>query len=272
MTPLSPVACTAYYCCLLRATDAEGPHPLCGDRQAALFLDGALRAELAPLLRFRGPSESNVARHRLVDDLARQTIAARPGQRIFIVGAGFDTRAFRLPGGRWWEFDDPGLLALKEARLPAAQAPNPLVRVGVDFAREGLEAHLAPLAGDDEALVILEGVSMYLTDEALTATASAVRRALPRATLVCDLMTSAFNRRFGGGIRRELGRLGARFAPREAHPRHAIEAAGFRVRHWSSIVKRAREAGRLRIPAWLLATLLRELRDGYAVWVFEPDA
>lgn len=177
-----------------------------------------------------------------------------------------------MPGGRWWEFDDPGLLALKEARLPAAQAPNPLVRVGVDFAREGLEAHLAPLAGDDEALVILEGVSMYLTGRSPHRHCQRGAPGAARATLVCDLMTSAFNRRLGGGIRRELGRLGARFAPREAHPRHAIEAAGFRVRHWSSIVKRAREAGRLRIPAWLLATLLRELRDGYAVWVFEPDA
>lgn len=271
MNSLPPVARTAYYCCLLRATDAEGPNPLCGDRQAALFLDPGMRNELAPLLRFRGPSESNVARHRLVDDLAREAITARPGQRFFLIGAGFDTRAFRLPGGQWWEFDDPGLLAVKELRLPADQAPNLLVRVGVDFAREGLAAHLAPLAGDDEAMVILEGVSMYLPDEALTATAAAVRRALPRATLVCDLMTGTFNRRFGGGIRRELGRLGARFAPRAAHPRLAIEAAGFRVRHWTSIVNRAREAGRLRIPAWLLATLLRELRDGYAVWVFEPN-
>lgn len=112
---------------------------------------------------------------------------------------------------------------------------------------------------------------MYLTDEALTATASAVRRALPRATLVCDLMTSAFNRRFGGGIRRELGRLGARFAPRgPPAPRHR----GGRIPGSPLVLHRqARPRGRTPAhPAWLLATLLRELRDGYAVWVFEPDA
>lgn len=98
MAELGPVARTAYYCCLLRAADAARPDPLCGDRHAERFLDAAIRRELAPLLRFRGPSESNVARHRLVDDLLRQAIAACPERRIFVVGAGFDTRAFRLPG------------------------------------------------------------------------------------------------------------------------------------------------------------------------------
>lgn len=271
MAELGPVARTAYYCCLLRAADAARPDPLCGDRHAERFLDAAIRRELAPLLRFRGPSESNVARHRLVDDLLRQAIAACPERRVFVVGAGFDTRAFRLPGGRWWEFDDPALFALKEAQLPAATAPNPLSRIAVDFERESLATHLEPLAGDDEALVVLEGVSMYLPDGALTAFAATLRRALPRAILVCDLMTPAFDRRFGRGIRRELASLGARFAPRSSHPRTAIEAAGYRVRHCASIVDRAREAGRLRIPRWLLATLLRELRDGYAIWVFGPD-
>ncbi len=272
MSPLPPVARTAYYCCLLRAADARRADPLCGDTLARRFLDTEVEGTLLPLLRFRGPSESNVARHRLVDDIIRAAIEENAEQRIFVVGAGFDTRAFRLPAGQWWEFDDPALFALKESHLPAATAPNPLRRIAVDFGRDALDRHLAPLAGDDAALVILEGVSMYLADAALTAFARAVRTALPRARIVCDLMSPAFNRRFGGGLRRELERLGAHFAPRAAHPRHAIEAADYRATACASIVDRARQAGRLRIPAWLLNTLLRELRDGYAVWVFEPGA
>ena len=40
----------------------------------------------------------------------------------------------------------------------------------------------------------------------------------------------------------------------------------------TSIVGRAIEAGTLRIPRWVFNSILRELRDGYAVWTFEPVA
>lgn len=268
--PLAPVARTAYYCCVLRADDAARPQPVCGDTLAARFVDPAIRLDLQPLLRFRGPSASNVARHRLIDDLLRERLAHDPARRVFVLGAGFDTRAFRLGGGRWWEFDDPPLLALKEARLPAAAAPQPLVRLPVDLRGDALAAHLAALAGDDAALVVLEGVSMYLSEAALAALARTMRTALPRATLVCDLLSPAFVRWFSHGLRQALARLGAPLARHAAHPRLAFEAAGYAARQQTSVVAWARAAGTLPIPRWLLATLLRELRDGYTVWVFEP--
>lgn len=269
-TPLRPVARTAYYCCLLRADDAAGPTPVCGDHLALRFMDAQIRRELAPLSIFRRPAASNVARHRLVDDLVRDALAQNPSRRILLIGAGFDTRAFRLTAGRWWEFDDPELFRVKERQLPAASAPNPLTRIPVSFGSESLADRLAPLAGPEAALVIVEGVSMYLSDPELMTLASQIRAMLPRATLICDLMTPAFSRRFSGDLRRELARLGAVFAARTRHPRELIEGAGYRAIQRLSIVGRAREAGTVTIPGWLFHTLLRELRDGYAVWVFEP--
>jgi len=267
---LTPVARTAYYCCILRADDAASTHPVCGDALAARFLDAGIRRELLPATRIAPPAASNVARHRLIDDLVRHSLSRNADRRVLVVGAGFDTRAFRMAGGRWWEFDEGALLAAKETRLPAADAPNPLTRVAVDFERESMAAPLARVAGDDAALVILEGVSMYVPDEGLRELALAVRRSLPHATLVCDLMSPAFARRFGGPLRRELAKLGATFALRARHPSPIFEGAGYAAAHCLSIVERAREARTLRIPRWLLATLLRELRDGYAVWVFVP--
>jgi len=272
MPAFQPVARTAFYCCALRADDAASRHPVCGDTYAARFLDDDIRRDLAPLLAFRGPAASNVARHRIIDDCIRDALAPDPARRILLLGAGFDSRAFRLPGGRWWEFEDPELLAFKETRLPAGSASNPLVRIPVSFQTESVADHLAALRGDDPALVILEGVSMYLPDPSLRDLAAAVRAALPRATLLCDLMSPAFVRRFGGGVRREISRLGATFAVRTAHPHPVIEAAGYTLRRRISIVDRARQAGTVRIPGWLLNTLLKELRDGYAVWEFAPGA
>jgi methyltransferase (TIGR00027 family) len=264
------IALTAFYCCALRAADAISEAPVCGDTFAARFVDDLVRSRMAPLMRFKAPAASNVARHRLIDDLLRDAIQDNPGRRIFIVGAGFDTRAFRLAGGRWWEFDDASLLALKEERLPARSAPNPVLRQPIDFRREPLAKYLEPLAGNDEAWVVLEGVSTYLQPNELTTFASTVHSFLPRARLVADLMSPAFRRRFSRGLRTELDHLGAHMAETRTHPRDAIEVAGYRASGFASIVGRAIEAGTLRIPGFILNLLLRELRDGYAVWTFEP--
>jgi methyltransferase (TIGR00027 family) len=270
MSVSHPVARTAFYCCILRADDAASPRPVCGDALAARFVDDEVRRGLEVPLRHRAPAASNVARHRLIDDLVRRRLAEDTATRIILLGAGFDTRAFRMSGGRWWEIDDPALLAFKEERLPAAGAPNPLVRIPISFQTESLAEHLAPLGGNDRALVIVEGVTMYLADETLAELARAVRSAFPHATLICDLMTPGFARTFGRRLRRDLARLGADFRRRRGHPRRIVERAGYAARERLSIVGRAREVGTFRIPGWVFHTVLRGLRDGYAVWVFEP--
>ena len=270
MSVSHPVARTAFYCCVLRADDATSARPVCSDALAARFVDDEVRRGLEPLLRHRAPAASNVARHRLIDDLVRRRLAEDSATRIILLGAGFDTRAFRMNGGRWWEIDDPALLAFKEERLPAVGSPNPLVRVPVSFQTESLAERLAPLGGDDRALVIVEGVTMYLGDETLAELARAVRSALPRATLICDLMTPGFARTFSRRLRRDLERLGAAFGGRREHPGRIVERAGYTVRERHSIAGRAREAGAFPIPGWLFHTVLRGLRDGYAVWMLEP--
>jgi methyltransferase (TIGR00027 family) len=272
MTPaeIQPLPLTAFYCCALRAADAASARPVCGDGLAARFIDDETLARLQPALSFSKPAASNVARHRIIDDIIRSALKKNPDLRVILLGAGLDTRAFRMEGGRWWELDDAALFALKETRLPAHTAPNPLTRTAIDFGRAELRDYLAPLAGDEETLVVLEGVSMYLPTGVLAKTAAAIRASLPRAPLVCDLMSPAFRERFSRPLYRELGRLGAHFALNTTHPRLALEGAGYRAKDVVSIVGRAREAGTLRIPRWLLNSLLRELRDGYAVWTFVP--
>jgi methyltransferase (TIGR00027 family) len=265
---LNPVARTAFYCCALRARDAARPRPVCGDSFAARFLDEETRRVLGPALALRGPSESNVARHRMIDELLEAELAQAPERRVILIGAGFDTRAFRLRGGRWWEIEVPELLDHKEARLPARTAPNPLTRVPFAYGKERIASRLAPLAGTDPAIVVVEGVTMYLPEAELTSLAEAVRGAFPNARFLLDLMSPAFARRFATPLRRELAKLGARFAEHAEHPRRAIEAAGWRVVRSASIPGRAQQAGTLGIPRWLLNTFLKELRDGYALWEF----
>ncbi len=267
---MNPISSTAYYCCAVRALDAVSPTPILGDALAVRFMTPAAWTLFEPFRPLDAPNACNVARHRIIDDLLRLTLESRPDAGIVIIGAGFDTRAFRLARGRWVELDEPALIALKEAELPAHSAPNPLTRVAIEFDREPLAAALAPFQSLPNPVVVLEGVFPYFTAAELRALLDAVRTSFPSSTLICDLRTPAFTRRYAGRIGRLLNDLGAPYGRLEGDELELIQAAGFRLTMRQSIVGRAAELGRLRIPRWVLSTLLRTLRDGYTIAVFEP--
>ena len=223
-----------------------------------------------PFRNLRGPNESNVARHRLIDDALRATLAARADTRVIIIGAGFDTRAFRLQGGDWVELDEPALIALKEERLPAREAPNPLTRVPIAFGEESLAAALARFGDQPAPVVVLEGVFPYLSAADLRSTLDAVRTTFTSPSIVCDLTTPAFAKRQGKAIGDRLRELGAPYGRLDRDPLELFEAAGFRLTRRRSIVEAAMEFGLLpRAPRWLMATVLRRLRDGYTIATFE---
>ncbi len=269
---IANVELTAFYCCAQRERDAGDADSLCGDRYASRFLDDALRRRLAPLLGDDAAHACNMARHRLIDDLVRDALTRDPGRRVLIVGAGLDTRAFRLGGGRWLELDHPAILAIKEATLPERAAPNPLTRIAFDHRRESLAGVLAPLAGDDEALVVLEGVSVYLGQDALGALAGAVRAALPRAQLIADLTNGAFLRWFGRDTAERFAALGTPFVPGDRHPREAVESAGWLATATASITDRVHAWRPGLLPQLRSPQAERMRREGYAVWTFAPDA
>jgi methyltransferase (TIGR00027 family) len=266
-----PVSKTAYYCCGVRALDAAGPHAVCGDRYAERFMTPEAWALFEPFRDFRAPNASNIARHRLIDDLLRARLARQPETAVVIIGAGFDARAFRLPGGRWVELDEPALITLKEAKLPARESPNPLTRVAIRFEHEALEAKLAPFRHLSDPVVVLEGVLPYLSAAEVHGLLQAIRNSFSRPSLICDLTTPAFARSYANKIGSRFRELDAPYGRLEVDPLELIQAAGFRLTTRQSTVGQAAALGMLRIPRWLLATALRSLRDGYTVASFEPD-
>jgi methyltransferase (TIGR00027 family) len=119
----------------------------------------------------------------------------RPGVRqVVILGAGYDTRAARLPysGVRYFEVDHPATQAAKRARLaglpgyPAEAATY----APCDFEREDPVERLAAagLSLREPTLVMWEGVVPYLTEAAVRATATSLARGLdPRSLVAFDV-------------------------------------------------------------------------------------
>jgi methyltransferase (TIGR00027 family) len=108
--------------------------------------------------------------------------AARGTRRYVLVGAGFDTFAWRRPD---WakslaviEIDHPATQAVKREMIAAAglKAPDNHTFVPVDFTRETLGDALArfAIARDESVYFSWLGVCMYLKEEAIDATLQAM--------------------------------------------------------------------------------------------------
>jgi len=136
-----------------------------------------------------GPRPSAVARTRFIDDTV--TERAEGVDQLVLLGAGFDTRAHRLPAATaltTFEVDHPATQARKVAVVAGEGIDRRgVVYVPVDFERDRLDHELV-VAGFDPsrpAIFVWEGVTNYLTAEAVDATLAVVRAlAAPGSVLV----------------------------------------------------------------------------------------
>ena len=152
----------------------------------ALAKAGARPAMRAGLIRL--PQVANwvgymQVRTRLFDDQLRSFLASG-GRQVVILGAGYDCRATRfanlLAGARVFEIDHPATQARKRAVLAARGARPAVEYVPWHFERRPLSelpGALGVLGLDVTAptLTVWEGVTMYLSPEAIDATVAAAR-------------------------------------------------------------------------------------------------
>ena len=119
-----------------------------------------------------------LCRHRWIDD--RLAAAAAAGTRqVVLLGAGYDTRALRLASvlgdATVYELDFPAT-SERKARLlreHRAELPKAAVRrVAIDFTKERVDVRLRAcgFATSERAFFVWEGVSMYLSADAVAAT------------------------------------------------------------------------------------------------------
>ena len=129
-----------------------------------------LGQKLAP-----GFHEHLISRTRFIDELIEKSASSGTEQYV-ILGAGYDMRAHRLglPSAlRIFEVDQPEVQARKRSKLPKDLANSENVTyVSVDFTHQSLAEQLLA-AGFDQSkptVFTLEGVSQYITKEAVTST------------------------------------------------------------------------------------------------------
>jgi methyltransferase (TIGR00027 family) len=199
---------TAEYVAFYRAlesTETSRP-PLFRDPLARLFIPpklglalrlGRLRPCRAVLVRYSdwrapGARSSAIGRTRIIDDIVRRGVQQGIRQLV-LLGAGFDCRAHRMPElceVAVFEVDRADTQGLKRARIEAAARERAIRRdvryVAVDFARDDLGLRLTAAGWQPQipAVVVWEGVTNYLTEEAVGRVLGIVGAAAPGTTLV----------------------------------------------------------------------------------------
>lgn len=194
MRPSTPSR-TAAWVALARSMAARLPPAaqLVHDPYGAEFEQPGARSRLhavldrahVPLHRFPGVQPWILymqVRTRVIDDAVRAFVAAG-GTQVVLLGAGYDTRALRLPelaGVRVFEIDHPATQGHKQEVLARLHASSPARYVTWDFehrAMAELPDALADAGLDRRArtFTIWEGVTMYLTERAIDASLRAIR-------------------------------------------------------------------------------------------------
>ena len=200
--PPGAISKTALYVCEHRAIAAQHPDPklrnpdvfadkLC-DRisglprsyaEARTYIDN-LGATLAPYF--------FVNARTFYIDAALERAAADGATQVVVLGAGFDSRAYRfhasLPQLRFFEVDLPAMIEEKKKRIAAVlgAVPDYVRYAPIDFDRQKLEEVL-PAVGYEAAqktFFILEGVTMYVKEAGDAATLRFIARNSARGSRV----------------------------------------------------------------------------------------
>lgn len=266
---MKPISDTAFYCCGVRMDDAASAGPLCGDTYAKIFMSERGIGIYDAFREEAGPNASNVVRHRIIDDLLRDELRKNRNLQIILIGAGFDSRAYRLEGGRWIELDEPAVISYKNDRLPVSSCPNDLQRVPIEFSTESLEEKLLPFAAGAPTVFVIEGVFIYLEEGAKKNLLQTLRRLFPDHRLICDLMTRKFFDRYARRFNEKIVKMGTSFNVMD-YPDRFLIGNGYRLLEKHSIVRRAIRLGAMRIPGPMFYLCLHTLRTGYGIYVFAP--
>lgn len=266
---MNAVSKTAYYCCGARMLDAESKNPLCNDIYARDFMDSHGMSVFSNFRHLDKPNISNAVRSRIIEDVIRSKTRRNTSHQIVLIGAGFDTKSYRIPGGNWIEIDEPEIISVKNTKLPVKDCPNSLRRISVKFSEEDISDIFTTLNKQIPTIFVIEGVFMYLEDAEIVALLQKIRNHFPKHELICDLMNKRFIDRQMKEFLKLISAFGSKFKYVKDDPEKLIVDQGYSKKESVCVIQRTVQMKGYHIPSILLNTILSSLKNGYTINVFE---
>src|SRR5213594_3867543 len=254
--PISSVSDTARWVAMYRAMESERPDALFHDPYARRLAGPAGEQILASMPQGRKWAWPMIVRTAVMDEIVMRLVKEEGVDTVLNLAAGLDARPYRLDLPRethWIDVDLEGILSYKEAALTGerprcrvefvhADLTNPAARRSL-FQRVGAQAK--------RALVIAEGLLVYLTPEDVTALAKDLAAQPAFRWWLIDLGSPALlqflSRTWGNQLR--SGNAPMLFAPEEGTaffaPASWVEA------EYRAILDEARRLRRAPKMAWV---------------------
>ncbi len=192
---ITHVSDTALMVAACRALESECPDGFVHDPFAARLAGerglAILRAIPQPgMMRF-----GIGVRSRFMDELLLEAVASQPIATVLSLGCGLDTRPWRLELPRelrWIEVDLPDILDYKDALMSAETPRCHRERMTADLNDAAQRRAIYAAAGQAPALMITEGLLMYLPAATVEALADEAWRESGIKHWMSDIMSTAF--------------------------------------------------------------------------------
>lgn len=127
-----------------------------------------------------------VARTIVLDELAKKYLDKSKGAVVVNIACGLDTRCYRMNGyTHWYNLDLPETIAMREKLLPESGDITQIAMSAMDDWGGEIAEHDAP------ALVIIEGLTMYLTEKDVKQIFDAINKRFEHVTVLVETMNPA---------------------------------------------------------------------------------
>lgn len=132
-----------------------------------------------------------IARTIVLDRLTTAYLAGHPGAVVVNIACGLDTRCCRMTGYRhWYNLDLPETMAVREKLLPESGAVTQIAMSAMDDWGSRIEETDAPV------LIIIEGLTMYLTEADVQRIFAVIAGRFDAATVLVETMNPMVVKRF----------------------------------------------------------------------------
>lgn len=132
-----------------------------------------------------------IARTIVLDRLVGAWLGRHPGTVVVNLACGLDTRCYRMKGYQhWYNLDLPETIAVRQQLLPESGAISQLAMSAMDDWGAAIRETDAP------ALVIIEGLTMYLSEADVRRIFDVIAARLPKAEVFVETMNPAVAKRF----------------------------------------------------------------------------
>ena len=134
-----------------------------------------------------------IARTIVLDKLVKTYLAGHGGAVVVNIACGLDTRCYRMKGySHWYNLDLPETIAVRRRILPPTENITQIAMSAMDDWGGEIET----AENGVPALVIIEGLTMYLTEEDVQRIFAVISSRFRRAAVLVEIMNPTMAKRF----------------------------------------------------------------------------